>query len=165
MTWVRISYQTLSGVLVIGWCPALSISWGLQPHRWATSECMKGPLGMVRIAGPHCCVVAHPKLGPYWGHNSLHCRLWYYKLQVTSVCVCACAWACLRAYAWACLHACVRACLRACVRACVRVCECVHVYVCVPMYVSTGVHDRSAEVFGITTEHFWIASCIVYIVK
>ena len=22
-----------------------------------------------------------------WGHNSQHCRLWYYKLQVTSVCV------------------------------------------------------------------------------
>ena len=36
-----------------------------------------------------------PRLGPFEhnsrGHNSQHCRLWYYKIQVTSVCVYVCA--------------------------------------------------------------------------
>ena len=88
--------------------PALPISWGLQPHRWATPECTKE----IRDGGvaepissdslPHCCLVAHPHwyhLGPNSGdRNSQHFRLCItsYKVQVcVCVCVCVCVFVCV----------------------------------------------------------------------
>ena len=80
--------------------PALPISWGLQPHRWATPECTRGHQGWWGQLGPYpvglsltdIYLVAHPQLDPFAAqqedHNSLHCRLWYYKCVCVCVCVC-----------------------------------------------------------------------------
>ena len=95
--------------LLFSCSPALPISWGLQPCRWATPDCTRGPSGMVEAAGPYPVGLSLTDvwwltfIRPLWGPTAgttivcMHCRLWYYKL-VVQVCVCVHVFMCMCKY-------------------------------------------------------------------
>ena len=85
----------------------LPILWGLQPHRWATPDCMRGPSGMVEAAGPissgslpSLMSGGSPPVGPLWGPNKGATIARIAGYGITSMCV--------RARERACVCVCVR---------------------------------------------------------
>ena len=109
------------------------ISCGLQPHRWATPDCTRGPSGMVGAAGPISSgsllslmsggsLPSWASLGVQQGGHSIACTA---GCGITSVCVCVCMCVCVFVCVYVCVCVCVCVFVVMCMHICVFVCVCV----------------------------------------